>query len=118
MGLGILCDEIARQSIGFVDIDLGLQDAIDESRLCVVLRIPIVHRIEHSFWAFDGDFWSFGDDIEIGIGHECGDFDAVIDARIESCHFAIDPNQRLVDATSHFDVYLLFQIGGVVGYPS
>ena len=117
VGIGVLGDEIASHFIGGFDVDLRLKNAIDESGLGVMFCVPIVHRIKHGLRAFDGDFRTFGDDVEVGIGDERGNFDDVIDARVESGHFAIDPDEWLVNAASHGNVCLLFADKSVADCP-
>ena len=80
--LGVLRDELEREAVGGLDVDVGVEDAVDKAGLRVMLGVPVVHRVEERLRAFDGDFRAFGDDVELGIGDECGDFDDAVLASV------------------------------------
>ena len=99
--LGVLRDEFEREAVGGLDVDVRIEDAVDKAGLGVVFRVPVVHRVEERLRSLDGDFWAFGDDVELGIGDECGDFDDAVLASVESGHLAVYPDERLMNASRH-----------------
>jgi hypothetical protein len=40
----------------------------------------------------DDDVDAFTEDVEFGVGHQCGDFDQRVLAEVEPRHLAVDPD--------------------------
>lgn len=82
VGLGVLRDEFECEAVCGFDVDVGIEDTVDKAGLRVMLGVPVVHGVEKRLRAFDGDFWAFGDDVELGVGDERGDFDDAVFASV------------------------------------
>ena len=54
--------------------------------------IPLIHARQCRFTALNGEHRTFGDQIEVGIGHQRGDFNDHVVIGIEPGHFQIDPD--------------------------
>ena len=57
--------------------------------------IPLVHASQHRLALVHRQHGAFGDDIEVGVGDDGGDFDNAISVRVQAGHFQVDPDQAI-----------------------
>ena len=60
---------------GFSCADALLADSVHQATAVVVGGVPFVHAIDEGFWNTDGKVWTCGEDIQLTVGDDGGDFD-------------------------------------------
>ena len=55
--------------------------------------IPLIHRIQQYIRLMNRQHWAFGNDVQVFIGNQGGNFDDDILLRLQPGHFQIHPHQ-------------------------
>ena len=59
----------------------------------MLASVPLVHTLEHPVRLVYGIDGALGENLKVGVGHHCGDFNDDVVIRVEPCHFQVDPDQ-------------------------
>ena len=59
----------------------------------VLVGVPLVHSAEDAVGLMDGVGGAFGEDVEVGVGDQGGDFDDHVVVRIKTGHLQVNPDQ-------------------------
>ena len=73
--------------------DLAVAHALGEAGFAVLVGVPLVHGVEDAVGLMDGVGGAFGEDVEVGVGDQGGDFDDHVFIRVKAGHLQIDPDQ-------------------------
>ena len=88
----VLADVVEDALLGFFKADHGSADLFGEPRMCVHLADDLGHPGELLLVGVDDDVDAVAEDVQLGVGHQCRDFDQRVLAEVEPGHLAVDPD--------------------------
>ena len=91
--LRVLMQELEGLQLRVDGIEGAATHPVRETRLAVRPSVPVVHPRKHRLGLVNGDHRPFGDQVQLGVGHDRGDLDDVVDVRVQPGHFEVDPDE-------------------------
>ena len=67
----------------------------EQTGRAMLLLVPVVHPREHLLGLMDRNDRTFGNDGQLLVGHDRGDFDDDIGIGLQARHFQVDPDQMV-----------------------
>lgn len=74
----------------------GCFDLVDKATFAVCAFVPGVHLVELGITLVDHKYRAFGAILQIGAGHDDGNFYDALDLRVQARHLAIEPDQVFI----------------------
>jgi hypothetical protein len=91
--VGPLSKELQRALLRLPERDVAFENALGQTGLAVLRRVPLVHRIHDVGWLPDRQHGPLGKFVQVSVRDDRRDLDDRIGSRIETCHLEVDPDQ-------------------------
>ena len=90
----VLADELQRRCAGVGEGDRRCPHRFEQPRAGVHLDDEGIHAGQHLVGLMDDQIGSFGDDLEVVVGHDRGDLDDHVERVIEPGHLEVHPHEH------------------------
>ncbi len=91
--LDVFADVVEHHCLGGRQVNSGGLHLVDKSRARVHLGHHVDHRRQRGVVGMYHHVDSVAENVQVGVGHQSGDFNQLVRAQVQPGHLAVDPHQ-------------------------